>query len=186
MNKLRKEVYKWSIDLVKEGKILQGIFLLLSTWNFAYFRYHMTNFNLKKFEKIINNADFDYFKKMKFEKVDFNNTVIEDKIKKIYESFSDIVGIKYVGASKVLHLMCPDFFMMWDNSIKNEYRKQSPRGYINEKSHGYLNFMRKMQAEYKRGKFDAYINKHKDVTIPRAIDIWNIENITKKTIHPDK
>lgn len=164
MGNIRDRVYYWSLELVEEGKILQGIFLMLATWNFAYFRYHMIEFNLKKFEKILKECDFDYFENIKFEDANLNNNEIARKIKKIYKSLSDFEGIKYVGATKIMHLMCPDFFVMWDTKIRKEYEcSTSPDGY--------LKFMKTMQSMYKEGKFDKL---EKGVSIPRAIDVFNI------------
>jgi len=170
MEEVRDKVYDWSLELVNEGKILQGIFLMLATWNFAYFRYHMKDFKLKKFERTLENCSFNYFKKLKFEKVDFNEKQIQDKTMKIYRDLSNFKGIRYVGATKIMHLMCPEFFVMWDKSIREHYKfKTSPEGYID--------FLEKMQRMYLSNEFKKL---DKTVTIPRAIDLYNITHYPPK------
>ena len=131
---------------------------------FAYFRYHIKNFRLKDFEEAIKNCGLEYFKNKNFKDTDFNNEEIKNKIMKIYEIISAFEGIRYVGASKVMHFLCPEMFVMWDSKIIKHYQlKTSPEGYIS--------FMKKMQEMYKNKKFE---NLDNSVTIPRAIDIYNM------------
>ena len=33
MEEVRDKVYEWTLELIKEGKPLQGLILMLSTWN---------------------------------------------------------------------------------------------------------------------------------------------------------
>jgi hypothetical protein len=163
---LRDEIYWWSLELVEKGFRVQGIFLLLATWNFAYFRYHMTEFDLYSFKAVLDSCDFDFFINKSFESIDLSDQAISEKIKSIYKKLSDFDGIRYVGASKVMHLLNAHLFVMWDKKIIDHYRaKTTPDGY--------LDFMRKMQKMYRDAEFK---NLRTDgVTIPRAIDICNIE-----------
>lgn len=89
----------------------------------------------------------------------------ESAIKKYYESFSVIVGP--IGAAKTLHLICPDFFPLWDNPIANAFRSER-EGEKDKKfsAADYFKFMKDMQAfaikyqvvlnglatQYKKGK----------------------------------
>lgn len=164
MEQVRDKVYDWSLELIKEGKISQGIILMLSTWNFAYFRYHIKDFDLEGFEKIVKECGLDYFKDKQFEELNFEDKEIKERIIKIYNVLSSFEGVRYVGATKVMHFLYPKVFMMWDGKIINQYgAKTSPEGYID--------FTRKMQEMYKRGDFE---NLDKSVSIPRAIDIYNM------------
>jgi hypothetical protein len=45
MDELRDEIYGWCLKLLEKGFKWESIFLMLSTWNFAHFRYHIRNFN---------------------------------------------------------------------------------------------------------------------------------------------
>ena len=165
MEEVRNKVYDWTLELIKEGKILQGLILMLSTWNFAYFRYHIKDFDLYGFEKALRECDLNYFKDKNFEELDFNNEDIKERIIKIYKTLSSFKGVRYVGATKVMHFICPDVFIMWDGKIIKKYKaKTSPEGYIK--------FLNEMQEMYKRGDFEEL---NKDVSIARAIDIYNMK-----------
>jgi len=163
MEHVRDKVYYWCLDLMKLGKELEAIILLLATWNFANFRYHMDTLDLKKFRKKLKQCNFKYFKNRRFETVNFDDVKLKRRIMGVYGILSKIKGIRYVGATKIMHLECPSFFVMWDARIRQYYHcGTSPTGYIN--------FMKKMQGLYKRGKF----KKWKGETIPRSIDLHNI------------
>ena len=73
MDDLRDQIYGWSLNLIEKGFKLEGIFLLLSTWNFAYFRYHLIGFKLEEFKRILNNCDFEFFEDKRFETVDLSD-----------------------------------------------------------------------------------------------------------------
>lgn len=164
MAQLRDDVYWWCLDLVKRDLKLQAIFLLLSTWNFAYFRYVLTDFDVADFEKMLDSCDFDFFEDRKFETCNLNDEEISRKVKSIYGKLSGMRAIKYVGASKIMHLLNPAFFVMWDKQIIKYYKaKVTPEGY--------LNFMKQMQERYKNNEFKEL---EKEVTIPRAIDLYNM------------
>ena len=113
-----------------------------------------------------------YVEDKRFEAVDLTDNAITDKIGLIYSSLSQFKGIRYVGATKIMHLLRPNFFMMWDKKIIEHYKKDTRRGYINTSRAGYVNFMKEMQRRYRNGEFP---NLKKDVSIPRAIDLYNLE-----------
>ena len=69
MEEVRNKVYDWTLELINEGKVLQGIILMLSTWNFATFRYHMRTFNLTHFEETIKKCDFILFNSFSFDAI---------------------------------------------------------------------------------------------------------------------
>lgn len=183
MEELRNIVYYWTLELIKKGDILKGIILMLSTWNIAGFRYVIKNFPLEEFKKALEKSNFDFFENMKFE--DAFDKETENEIMRIYTTLSDIEGIKYVGASKILHFMCPNFFVMWDNKILDDYKeeererlnvKKLPKNHLNTSPEGYLNFMNLMQEKYKNNEF-----KNLDLKdgIPRAIDIYNYKKYSE-------
>lgn len=168
MEEVRDKVYDWTLELVKEGKILQGLILMLSTWNFATFRYHMKKFRLNKFEKTLKECNFDYFKDKKFEDMNFDNEEVKKNILEIYEALSSFNGVKYVGATKVMHFLCPEVFVMWDSYVIKYYK-------CGVSGEDYIAYLKKMQEMYKKGEFKKL---EKGVTIARAIDIYNIQNFS--------
>ena len=46
-----------------------------------------------------------------------------DLIRRIFSIFSSKPSLEYTGASKVLHIINPEIFMMWDASIRDTYHK---------------------------------------------------------------
>ncbi|MBS3080963.1 hypothetical protein J4221_05805 [Candidatus Pacearchaeota archaeon] len=165
MEEVRNRVYDWTLELIREGKVLQGLILMLSTWNFAYFRYHIRDFDLESFEKALRECGLDYFKNKSFEDIDFTNENIKERIVRIYRTLSSFKGVRYVGATKVMHFICPDVFIMWDGKIIKRYKaKTSPEGYVK--------FLLEMQEMYRIGDFQEL---DKNVSIARAIDIYNMK-----------
>jgi len=61
-----------------------------------------------------------------------------DKILKLFSAFME--PLKYTGASKALHILNPDFFVMWDIDIREAYGC-----FKNEE--GYFNFLLRTQRE---------------------------------------
>lgn len=76
------------------------------------------------------------FRKKDLTEVDLNK--LEYGIKKCYESFKNVVG--KVAAVKVLHLICSDFFPIWDSGIAKAVSKI--KGFPEE---DYYRFMQEMQ-----------------------------------------
>lgn len=70
--------------------------------------------NLEKFEK---------FRGMDF--IDTDLTNFKQDIIKVYDSFKIIV--ERVAATKVLHIICPNFFPLWDNAIKEAVKAELMR-----------------------------------------------------------
>lgn len=66
-------------------------------------------------------------------------------IKKIFYSFSTKESIKFTGASKVLHLILPNLFMMWDKSIREAYHKLHSSSEHSEED-CYLDFLHQTQG----------------------------------------
>ena len=54
-----------------------------------------------------------------------------DEIKEIFKKISSIRNVGPTSASKILHLLKPQLFIMWDMDIAKTYRvKTSPTGYL--------------------------------------------------------
>jgi len=168
MEEVRDRVYKWTLELIDEGKVVQGLILMLSTWNFASFRYSMKEFPLKKFELYLQGIDVCQFKKVRFEDADLEK--YKTDITELYKGLSAFPGIEYVGASKTMHFLAPNFFVMWDTKIRKKYK-------FGTSPESYFNFMKLMQKEYKTGKLRGL---NKGVSIARAIDLYNLRKYSIK------
>ena len=122
MEEVRDKVYEWSLELINEGKILQGLILMLSTWNFNRFRRYMTQFKLDEFEEALKECDFSYFKDKTFEIIDFDSPAVKERVIDIYQRLSIFKGVEFTGASKVIHFISPNLFLPFPlNLYKSDF-----------------------------------------------------------------
>lgn len=170
---LRNEIYGWCRRLFKDGYRFEAIFLLLSTWNFAYFRYHLIDFDLESFKKTLANCDFAHFESKRFDSINLDDEEVSTRVEKIYRDLSEFKGIRYVGATKIMHLLNPALFMMWDTKIIEKYQELEPDANVSTSPRGYLNFMRMLQKKYNQGEFHKLDTQK--FGIPFAIDHYNYD-----------
>ncbi|MGC8982116.1 MAG: hypothetical protein ACP5JU_04185, partial [Minisyncoccia bacterium] len=84
---LRYEIHDWALNLLKNGYKYEAIILFLSTWDFAYFRYILTNFDIENFKKTIEKLEKEqlaFFNGKTFENIDLEDNVVTENIKEIY------------------------------------------------------------------------------------------------------
>jgi hypothetical protein len=77
--------------------------------------------------------------------IDLDDEGVKDAIKRTYEA----AKIKHIGPtaiSKILHLLNPEIYVMWDEEIRKKYKKKYK---ITKNAEGYLNFLNRMQVEVK-------------------------------------
>jgi len=162
---LRGSIWESSRNLLKDNYEYEAYILLLSTWNFARFRYAMTSFNEDEFRKLIkrNEKIFKKLDELKFETVNFNDPILKEDIKLIYSSYRKIEGIEQTGTTKLMALKNPNLFVMWDVEIRKLYK-------INDKgtSEDYIEFLNKLKETFKNIKWD-----NKDKPFAKAIDEYN-------------
>lgn len=159
---VRDELWGRCVRLLKDGYEIEAYILLLATWNFAYFRYSMKQFDLKKFELTLReiNPIFGKFSNKKFETTDFDDSDIQEDIKTIYEKLRE--QAKQTGATKIMALRNPQLFIMWDTEIRKIYR------IYNTGSDDYLKFLKKMKNEFGHIKSTS-----KKLPLAKAIDEYN-------------
>lgn len=166
---LRTEVYPMCLNLMEKGMELEAYIIILSTWNFASFRYVMRNFNLSGFKKTLQEIEPIY---KKLNNLDFRTVKLENyeiDIKKIYSKLYKYQGVKITGTPKLMHLKNPKLFVMWDDRIRKYY------GFRKGDAKDYYNFLKLMQVKFKN------YNAKKGMTLARTIDVLNMEKITDKT-----
>lgn len=79
----------------------------------------------------------------------------ERNIKAIYTKIDEVKGIGATATSKILHLLNPDLFVMWDQNIRSEWNRcldeknfkefKENIGRITETATSYVRFMQLMQ-----------------------------------------
>lgn len=143
MEGFRDKLYPIAYKLLDNNFEIAAYILILSTWNFARFQYKMRHFDLDNFKNLMVSLE-DNIKnldELNFENAEFDN--IEKDINEVYTPLSEIEGIEYTGASKIMHLKNPKLFVMWDSYIRENYE-------IETKDYkGYIQFLKKMQIDFK-------------------------------------
>ena len=104
--------------------------------------------------------ELEKFRKLKLEDTNLSNH--EDDIKKCYREIRSVVGP--TAATKVLHLLCPEFFPMWDTKIRRDVR-------IRGDEEGYYKYMEEIQEFVKRYNelLSSLSNKYKQSKL-RIVD----------------
>lgn len=159
--------------MLKLGHEFEAYALILSTWNFARFRYVMKSIKSSEFEELIKTNEEIYKKiqDIKLRTADFTNVKLILNIESIYTSHRNIKGIEQTGASKMMALRIPELFIMWDTEIRKFYKinnKGSPQDY--------LYYLKKLQEMFSHLKWE-----HRDRPFAKAIDEYNYYLIHQKS-----
>ena len=184
----RGSFYNMSVNLLDSGFEIEAYILLLATWNFAAFRYAVKDFDINGLIETTNKLSpyFDKIKNENFKEINFDE--YKEDIKRIFGNLSQIKGIQYTGASKVMHLKNRKVFVMWDRYISG----QEPKKYYKElqivkdycwefkkyktDAEDYFQFLKDIQARFKDIEF-----QHSSKTFAKAIDEFNYVNVTLPT-----
>jgi hypothetical protein len=166
-NEPKASYYDIALEIV-DAYPIQASIIILATWNSGRFRYMQSDTqNLLELQKAIKECEplFGKVKEENFKTVKFDE--IGDTVKRIYSTFSKVKGVEYTGASKVMHLLNRELFVMWDDPIRNNL------GYGNT-DEDYLNFLKDMQDKFKNTKWTM-----PKKTLAKAIDEYNEVTIPK-------
>lgn len=128
----------------------------------------------------INSKKLNNFRYKELSLINFDLNQMKADIIDCYKSLRIIVGP--TSASKILHLICPNFFPMWDCNIRKRVsdiyksRKNSHKG-IGESPEGYFKFIQEIQVLLK--KYDEVLldlSKQYDKGKLKLIDefLWEI------------
>ncbi len=181
----RTDFFALASNLISKGFDIEAHILLLATWNFARFRYAVKEFDIEKFRKTLRNLDknFNALKNQTLGSIDLNKH--QSDITTIFEALSAIKGIEFTGAPKLMHLVNPRLFVMWDNYIRGAKSKQfySDLPIINSgewifenypsNAEGYIRFLKDMQC-----RFRHLSPPSSSKTLAKAIDEFNYVHIT--------
>jgi hypothetical protein len=181
----RGSFYPMFCDMMDKGLEIEAYLFILSTWNFAVFRYAMKEFDINGFKKTMERLGpaFDKLKNESFRTIEFDK--YKEEIVTIFETLSKIEGVKYTGATKIMHLKNRSLFVMWDgyisgNTTKRYYNeleivKKGKRKFKRYKrsGEGYFQFLKDM-----RELFNGLNSPNDKKTFAKAIDEYNYVNIT--------
>ncbi|MFA6989514.1 MAG: hypothetical protein WC197_05535 [Candidatus Gastranaerophilaceae bacterium] len=162
---LRGSLYPMFTKMVDNGLMAEAFIFILTTWNSGRFRmFATTKFDYNEFTKLVEKLKpfLNKFKDKNFETIHFDD--FKEDIKHIYSKLSVVKGVEYTGAAKAMHLGNREVFVMWDENIRRHYG-------FKKTGLDYLNFLKKMQVEFKG------IKKYEGVTyaksLAKCIDEYN-------------
>jgi len=135
---------------------IRGIATLLYVWNVGYYSRAGKSFAVavSNVEEVFNKPRFhnllSSIKNLELFNIDLKKHSKE--ITALYQCVHDVTGIGDTGTSKLLHLMQPQLFVMWDEGICNHYHKEHRlRNMWHKQGYDecYLEFLKDMQKEAK-------------------------------------
>lgn len=100
--------------------VAEALAVLLQTWNAQYYRFKR-RFDVAHFEAIASllssyHAPLNEYRKRHLLTFEAHE---EDDVASLFGNFERVLGP--VGAAKVLHLLAPEFFPLWDRKIAESY-----------------------------------------------------------------
>jgi len=181
----RTDFFALASKLMKNGFAVEAHALLLATWNFARFRYAVKEFDIEEFRKTLRGVGkhFRALKNQTIESVDLS--IFKKDIVAIFNALSQIKGIEFTGAPKLMHLTNPKLFVMWDDYIRgarpNRYYLRLPlfkNGLFTKEKYprnadGYIQFLKDMQCRFGHLRAPSTAK-----TLAKAIDEFNYVRIT--------
>ncbi len=161
--------------------IADGLGVLLLTWNQAFYRYGIFNFD--KLEQCIR-TNFSEIKSFRDRNIfDFSNDD-EKIIKKIFNDFLNALQIDAgkmkgrkspVSVAKAIHLLAPKFFPLWDDKIARAYNC-----YYNQNPAEQYIYFCKINKKIAEGLKNKVLDKNKSIL--KLIDEYNYSKYTKNWI----
>jgi len=130
--------------------ILAGAKVIIITWNAVRFqrlpkevRDNLENDILEAYMKT--KLELEKLKGEILENLNLNDGELKETIKRIFLEFSSKKSIEFTGASKILHMLNPFVFMMWDNNIRSAYHKLHTGNHKSGSPECYLEFLKQSQ-----------------------------------------
>lgn len=182
----RDAMYKVATFLVshfwgRPSDMADGLGVLLLTWNQAFYRYGIFDFD--KLEKYIT----DNFQKIEgFRNRDISSLskLDENAIKELFTKLLEALQIESgkkqgtkspVAVAKALHLLAPNFFPLWDDKIARAYKCY----YNDDPAEKYVSFCKITKSMIER--VTNYIHRP-NKTLVKLIDEYNYSKYTREWI----
>jgi hypothetical protein len=157
----------------------------LATWNFARFRYVTRDFDLRGYESTLASLDRLLRPLADCDLMSADLGKHRTGIVDAFNLLASIEGIRYTGAAKILHLLHPRFFVMWDRFISGHYPKHRYRSLdvvqsgfwpyrrFRSSGDGYYEFL-----EFCQTRFRGFVSPDPRKTMAKCIDEFNFHKIT--------
>jgi len=188
LHEKRDAMYKTATFLIshfwgKSSEMADSLGVLLLTWNQAFYRYGLFDFDkieqcIRNNQNVLNNfRDREILHYSTSDDYDIIH-VFNDFLLALQIADGKKAGVKSpVSVSKALHLLAPGFFPLWDDKIARAYSCY----YANNPEQKYLTFMGKMKqiAEELQLSVNSLPNGK---TLLKLIDEYNYSKYTKQWI----
>jgi hypothetical protein len=180
----RDSTYRTATLLVNQfwgnpREMADGLGVLLLTWNQAFYRYGMLDFDA--LEKCLV-ENWKIIESFRYRNILGYSPADDETIGILYDQFLQALQIcdgklkgrqSPVAAVKALHLLAPAFFPLWDYKIAVEYKCQ----------YDYIPFLRKIKDI--AADLDPVVDVRKEGrTLLKMIDEYNYARYTKSWINP--
>ncbi|MEM3661097.1 MAG: hypothetical protein QXU11_12030 [Thermoproteota archaeon] len=132
------------------GLKIAGAKIIILTWNAARFQ-RLPQEVKNSLEKDIREAyekteeELRKLERKSLLNLDLADNGLKKSIESIFSEFSSKNSIGFTGASKILHVLNPDVFMMWDTSIRDAYHELHNKGHKKADPECYLEFLKQSQ-----------------------------------------
>jgi len=182
---MRAQLYYRALDLSRAGFRLEAHLLILATWNFARFRYVTRDFDLRGYQRTLASLDELLRPLDDCDLMAANLKEHQTRTVNAFDLLSSIEGIRYTGAAKILHLLHPRFFVMWDRFISGHYPKHRyrtldivqsgfwPYRRFRSSGAGYYEFL-----EFCQTRFRGFRSPDPRKTLAKCIDEFNFYKMT--------
>ncbi len=165
----------WNTLAFDEESVEKDILGFVNVWGLCRIPYDRSAALFKALENV--KDDIKFFKeKTLWQEFDFTDEVQRSHIKNIFIELENVNRVSSVAISKMLHLFCPDFFVMWETAIMRSY------GFCNN-AEGYLNFLQRMKSEIVESSLLKHYRDNevrKEVTLLKLIDEFNMVKMRGK------
>jgi hypothetical protein len=183
----RGSYYDMALRLLKAGFEIEGCVLLLATWNVGRFRFAQSTFDVEAFTNVVSRDlrdDFQAFAGLSIQNVELDK--LGNRVEGMFNRLATIKGVEYTGAAKLLHLKCPDVFVMWDDYIRGGKRRTyydclpcvraGKWRFVEYGRSGkeYVRFLSDTQTRFRELSYPPSTSK----TLAKVIDEFNYVNVT--------
>lgn len=143
-NEGRASFYDLAMEAIKDHPVNAAV-NLLATWNIGRFKYIISDGkNLARLKEVIRDTApiRERLAGKKLLETNFDDPEIRGDLITEYLYFSEVPGVEFTGASKVMHLFSPELLVMWDMYIRKIHGVGVSEG-------DYINFQKMMQDKFR-------------------------------------
>ena len=130
--------------------VLAGAKMIILSWNAAMFL-KLSREDKRRFDEDILEAYrecktiFKFLENKRLEELDLSDMEVRELIVRAFNAFASRKRIGSTGASKILHIILPNIFVMWDSRIREAYHKLHSKDHREGSAKCYFEFLKQTQ-----------------------------------------